>query len=257
MTGRMVNSMDYLFTAGLLFLGAVLFSSVCQAAGVDKASVAVYARANSTSGGQGKDTGINVAKKDVLIVNVDPNDDWSAGPEEPCTRTSNADGLTKCYGAHSMSNLSANFGSLVGRIGDGPFFLIGTSYENEVMVSGRLLLYFWDSDNDNNSGFITANLVVKRRSTITAKLAFLQIEGTGLTPVGPDGIRYGDWFHVEARFDAARDESTVTIDLEWDGGASPLPLQLSRKTGSDRIYLSRPLRMIFDGAPRLIEIPEL
>ena len=89
------------------------------------------------------------------------------------------------------------------------------------------------------------------------ELAFLQIEGTGLTPVGPEGLRYGDPFRVEARFDAARDESTVTIDLEWDGGASPRPLQLSRKTGSDSIYLSRPLRMVYDGAPRLVEIPEL
>ncbi len=88
-------------------------------------------------------------------------------------------------------------------------------------------------------------------------LVFLQIEGTGLTPVGPEGLRYGDWFHVEARFDAARDESTVTIDLEWDGGASPLALQLSRKTGSDSIYLSRPLRMVYDDAPRLVEMPEL
>lgn len=129
-----------------------------------EASVAVDARANSSSGGQGKDTGIDVAKRDVLIVNVDPNDDWSAGSDQPCTRKSNADGLTKCYGPYSMSNLSANFGSLVGRIGDGPFFFIGTSYENEVTVSGRLRFYYWDSNSGDNSGFITANLVVKRRS---------------------------------------------------------------------------------------------
>ena len=129
---RMVNTMDYLFRAGLFLLGAVLFSSVCQAAGgqrdVVKASIAVDARANSSSGGQGKDTGIDVTERDVLIVNVDPNDDWSAGSGQPCTRNSNADGLTKCYGTYSMSNLSANYGSLVGRIGDGPFFLIGTSF---------------------------------------------------------------------------------------------------------------------------------
>ncbi len=85
----------------------------------------------------------------------------------------------------------------------------------------------------------------------------MSVEGTGLTPVGPAGIRYGDPFRVEARFDTVRDESTVTIVLEWDGGASPLALQLSRKTGSDSIYLSRPLRMVYDGAPQLIEIPEL
>ena len=160
------------FRVGLFFLGAVLFSSVCQAAGdqrdVVKAIVAVDARANSSSGGQSKDTGIDVAKRDVLIVNVDPNDDWSAGSDQPCTRKSNADGLTKCYGTYSMSNLSANYGSLVGRIGDGPFFLIGTSYENEATVSGRLRLYYWDSNSGDNSGFITANLVVNRRSGLKA-----------------------------------------------------------------------------------------
>jgi hypothetical protein len=86
------------------------------------------------------------------------------------------------------------------------------------------------------------------------KLAFLRIVGSGLVSVGPKGIQYGDLFRVEAQFDAAHDESTVNIDLEWDGGASLLPTRLFRKKGTGCIYLSRPLRMVYDGAPKLIEI---
>ena len=83
-------------------------------------------------------------------------------------------------------------------------------------------------------------------------LVFLQIEESGLMPVGPEGVRYGDLFHVEARL--AGDEPTVIVDLEWDGGAKSLTL--FHKPGS-HTYLSRPLRMVYDGAPQLIEMPEL
>jgi len=122
--------------------------------------VEVNAQANSSSGGSGKDTGINIFQGDILTVGVDPAEVWSAGSDQPCSRESNADGLTECYGPLVSANLTANFGSLVGRIGEGPYFLIGTGYREEMSVSGRLYLYYWDDYSADNSGSINAVITV-------------------------------------------------------------------------------------------------
>lgn len=127
-----------------------------------RADVEVAARANSSSGGSGKAIGFELGAGDLLTVRVDPGDTWSAGDDQPHSRESNADGLQQNYGLHLSGNLSAPFGSLVGRIGSGPFFVIGTSFEAEVKESGPLLLYYWDSDAFNNSGSVTAVIGVSR-----------------------------------------------------------------------------------------------
>ena len=52
------------------------------------------------------------------------------------------------------SDLSALFGTLVGRIGDGNFFSIGTSFDGTAANAGVLSLFAWDSNSEDNSGDI-------------------------------------------------------------------------------------------------------
>jgi hypothetical protein len=135
----------------------------------------VFAFANSTSGsGVGLDTGIHFDAGDSFSVEVDPGDLWNAGA---LPRWSNADGLTgnllatgsddsgqpvgtligQNFGLHAQHGLSLPFGTLVGSIG-GQFFAIGTSFAGAAPASGNLLLYYWDSNNFDNTEFVTADV---------------------------------------------------------------------------------------------------
>ena len=56
------------------------------------------------------------------------------------------------------SGLNAPYGALVGRIDNGEFFYVGTSFLGQAAVSGLLELFYWDENNFDNSGLITANV---------------------------------------------------------------------------------------------------
>jgi len=133
----------------------------------------VRAFENSTSGtGVGLDTLIHFNVGDVFSVEVDPDDLWNAGA---LPRWSNADGLThdlfatgtddsgqaagtkigQDFGLHNQHGLSLPYGTLVGSIG-GQFFAIGTSFLGPAPASGNLLLYYWDSNNFDNTEYVTA-----------------------------------------------------------------------------------------------------
>jgi len=138
------------------------------------ATINVFAFQNSSTGGVGAVAGVlNVGE--AFSVSVDPLDLWSAGA---LPRWSNADGLTgnllatgsdesgqaintllgQSFGLHSQGNLSAAFGTLVGRIGGGNFFAVGTSYAGIAANSGQLELFYWDSNFGDNREFITATV---------------------------------------------------------------------------------------------------
>jgi hypothetical protein len=104
-----------------------------------------------------------------------PTDLWSAGA---LPRWSNADGLTgnlfatgsdesgaaagtligKDFGLWTQGGLSAAYGSLVGKIGGGAFFLVGTSFSGAANASGELKLFYWDSNFADNAQFITVDV---------------------------------------------------------------------------------------------------
>lgn len=110
-----------------------------------------------------------------FTVTVDPNDLWNAG-ELP--RWSNADGLAHdifatgtdessepsgtligtFYPFLTHNSFSFAYGSLIGRIGSGDFFFIGTSYSGTAPISGTLNLYYWDDYTPDNTEHITANI---------------------------------------------------------------------------------------------------
>ncbi len=123
----------------------------------------VKAKENSVSGGSALVTGITVTKGQLLTIGVAPDDKWSAGAAD---RESNANGLSNPfggnYGVFTKGAFSFFFGALVGSLDDGKtFFAVGTRMEMSILIpSGRLLLYYWDSNNGDNKGEITATVAV-------------------------------------------------------------------------------------------------
>ena len=138
-------------------------------------AVPVDAFANSSSGGTGALTGVFLTAGQAFTVTASTDDLWSAGP---LPRWSNADGLTgdrfatgtdesgeaaniqigENFGTWTQNLFSAPYGSLVGQIGSGAFFLVGTNFSGPANASGQLSLYYWDSNNEDNTGVIAATI---------------------------------------------------------------------------------------------------
>jgi hypothetical protein len=155
-------------------LGLIAFAAATAIAGAaGAATFVVDALANSSSGGVGVAT-FNLAAGDLFTVSVDPNDLWNAGA---LPRWSNADGLTHDtfatgtddsgqaagtqiganFGTWTQANLTAPFGTLVGEI-NGVFEVLGTNFSGAAWQSGTLNLFYWDSNNADNTQFVTANV---------------------------------------------------------------------------------------------------
>lgn len=126
------------------------------------ATYIVDSAANSSGGGVGYATGILLTAGQGFTVAANVEDTWSLGANDPgCTRESNADGLTVCFGDYGQGNLSALYGTLVGQIGvGGDFFVLGLSYIGNAAAAGELFLYNWDSNTVDNSGEIYADVNV-------------------------------------------------------------------------------------------------
>jgi hypothetical protein len=159
----------------LAFIGTSLLAAIA-ATPAAAIQFTVDALANSSTGGVGVST-ISLTAGQSFTVNVDPNDLWSAGA---LPRFSNANGLTGNlfavagddsnqpagtliginWGFWTEGNLTAPFGTLVGRIGSGDYFKIGTSFTQTATISGVLQLFYWDSNFLDNSGHITADIIV-------------------------------------------------------------------------------------------------
>ena len=140
-------------------------------------SFSVYAKDNSSNGGEGLHTGLSFSAGDLFTVSVDPNDLWNAGD---LPRWSNADGLVgnlyatgtdeslqpagtligQNFGLLDQNGLSAPYGALVGEIEDN-YFLLGTNFVGAAPASGELELYYWDSNSyDNTESLAAVNVTV-------------------------------------------------------------------------------------------------
>jgi hypothetical protein len=103
------------------------------------------------------DTGIDLFAGDLLTINVALDDLWSAGAGP---RISNADGLYN-FPEYTYDGFSFRYGSLVGRIGAGDYFFVGTSYNATVAETGSLFLMYWDSNYYDNFEYITAAITAE------------------------------------------------------------------------------------------------
>jgi hypothetical protein len=65
---------------------------------------------------------------------------------------------TNQYGSTTIGGSAVNFGTLVGRIGTGPYFKVGSVFSGVATASGELFLAFLDNDFYNNGGFVTASV---------------------------------------------------------------------------------------------------
>ena len=163
----------------MIIAASALGLGLVGAASASTVTVDVDAVTNSTGGGVGYDTGIALTLGEAYTVSADVLDTWSLGGNDPgCTRESNADGLTACFGTYSQGGLTALYGTLVGQIGTGDFFVIGSDFSGLATADGTLSLYLFDSNQGDNSGFITA--------TITAPAA-VPLPAAGLLMVGALG----------------------------------------------------------------------
>ena len=106
-----------------------------------------------------------------FTITADTNDLWSAGD---VPRWSNADGLVVnllATGSDESGQAPGTligqnwgmygpfaYGTLVGKIGNGSFFSVGTNYQGVATETGMLSLFYWDSNSGDNSGYITAHI---------------------------------------------------------------------------------------------------
>jgi len=156
-----------------LSFAALAAGAVVVAGGAHAATFLVSAMGNSSTDGSALST-ISLTSGELFQVSVDPNDLWSAGP---LPRWSNADGLTgnrvatgtdesgeaagtligQDFGTWTQNGLTAPFGTLVGEI-NGVFHVLGTSFSGAAWDTGTLNLFYWDSNNFDNSGSISADV---------------------------------------------------------------------------------------------------
>lgn len=151
-----------------------LAAALALAGSAHAADFSVSAHDNSTSGGTGLGT-ITLAAGEAFTVTVAADDLWSAGS---LPRWSDADGLTYNryatgsdesgqaagtligidFGLWNQYGHSFAYGTLVGRVGNGDYFAVGTNYSGTADASGTLQLFYWDSNNADNTGSVLAHV---------------------------------------------------------------------------------------------------
>lgn len=116
--------------------------------------VSAFDHSYSGGAGSGLNTSLFFEVGDTFQISADTNDTWVLGSGD---RTGNADGLP-AFPNYDSDGLSALFGTLVGRIGTGSFFSIGTSFNGIAPDSGVLSLFAWDENNSDNRDEIAVTI---------------------------------------------------------------------------------------------------
>lgn len=133
-------------------IGAALLAITGLAAA---ATVTVNANADSLGTSNGIDTGVYLTNGGAFTVTVPTNEIWnnSGGAS---AYDSDADGHSDQI--YTIRGLTDSIGSLVGQIGDGAYFNVGTDFSGIASGSGDLKLFFFDTDTGNNPGQVTATI---------------------------------------------------------------------------------------------------
>ena len=177
-----------------LFVATCLAALLPWPAAAASITVDVFANANSSSGGTGLLVG-SVTAGELLTISVNSDDLWSAGA---LPRWSTANGLTgpdllatgtdesgalagtiigsSIFGLHSQGGLTAPFGSLVGQIGS-TYFLVGTFFNGTAPATGDLRLFYWDSNNGDNSDSVRATIRTSPEPGLLGLLGLAAVAG--------------------------------------------------------------------------------
>lgn len=150
------------------FIAAAVFTLLPTVGLATVVSFEVDAKLHSSNMMNGLQTGIFFNEGDGFTVSAELNDMWFLGGST--TTYTNADGLQD-YPNYPQNNLSTAYGMLVGRIGEGDFFEIGTRFVGVAQNAGQLILYNWDSGNSENLDSITATVhyeAAEAFSTVTS-----------------------------------------------------------------------------------------
>jgi hypothetical protein len=152
-----------------LILAAVCCATLSVAAEAATVNnIVVDAKENSTNllnttnpslpaGPQAKSTGVILNVGDSYAISATGT--WSLdaiGDFGPITFYG-PDG-TNLYGSTVIGGSAVNFGSLVGRIGSGAYFKVGSSFLGVATTSGELFLAALDNDFYNNGDFVTVSV---------------------------------------------------------------------------------------------------
>jgi hypothetical protein len=168
---------------------ALLLAGTAQAA--TTVNVDAYTDSYDGGAGAGLNTGLLLTAGESFAVTVAASDLWSAGA---LPRWSNADGLTgdtyatgsdesgQAAGTHIGTNFGPYagfyYGELVGQVGNGAYFAVGTAFNGTANASGALKLFYWDSNYSDNSGSVAATIsAVPEPGSIALLLAGLGIVG--------------------------------------------------------------------------------
>jgi hypothetical protein len=147
-------------------LGAALLVVTGLAAANTTTTVDVDALTNSIEVGYGGTTVaptgaatgvfLQAGQTFTAVVESGPgsNTQWQNDPDSFYLTT--ADGGS--FGDWSEGAATFAIGSLVGRIGTGDFFKVGSDFWGHANASGTLELFYWDSDAWNNSGTLKVDV---------------------------------------------------------------------------------------------------
>ena len=136
---------------------------------------------NSVTGGTGLAT-VALSAGQVITVTASTTDLWSAGA---LPRFSDANGLVAPrlatasddsgqpvgtqiggnFGTYNNGSFTAPFGALVGLVGS-QYQLLGTSFTGSFASAGTLQLFYWDSNNGDNTGTVAADVVTRQGGAV-------------------------------------------------------------------------------------------
>ena len=220
--------------ATLACASALAISAGCASAATTTFDV-LSADHSLAAAGMGLDTGIALTFGDSFSISAALGDFWSLGAL--LTRSVNADGDSEATGApvfgthtDSTSGQSFVFGQLVGRIGMGDYFLVGTDFSGAANATGNLFLLNWDSNSGDNTGSIAATVQYMPSSVpLPASLPLLLAAIGGFGALrrrrsGCDGIR--GWPRGATRPPWCR---TLKVPHEWVANAPVRARNFTRK----------------------------
>ena len=143
-------------------LRGLLAMLLISVAGMASATVVtVDAKINSLGGGgTAKLTGVMLSAHQSFTVTVNPASLWNYGGgfAQYTTNANGSGNLDFNVPNPDGTVLHTSIGALIGQVGTGDFFFVGTNYSGFAAGDGQLKFYYVDSDANNNSGSVQADI---------------------------------------------------------------------------------------------------